>query len=312
MLEWLGKNIGGGVAPVQIFDKYSRSEWKSFKQMKRHDKLLVTKDYVTSEEIQEIYLPLIEYMEISIDHIKALNYKQQAYVDMQAHIEPFVIGLSGGVSVGKSTVSTVLRDLLRQVYPDKKVEIINTDGFLFPNQYLNDHGILNRKGFPESYDMDSLIEFVNDVRQAKGPLEYPIYSHEIYDIVPNKKAVLDQPNILIVEGVIVLQTPNNPAITLNDFLDFTIYVDAEFDNVFEWFLNRYRKIFDKVKNDPTNYYYEMAHWPDDKMVDFAKNIWATINTPNLENYIAPTKDRANIILHKGKNHYIDEIYVRKF
>lgn len=297
---------------MQIFDKYSREEWKSFKQMERHDHLRVTKDYVTPEEIKEVYLPLIEYMEISIDYIKALNYKQQAYVDTQAKIEPFVIGLSGGVSVGKSTVSTVLRDLLRQVYPDKRVEIINTDGFLHPNHYLMEHGIMDRKGFPESYDMDSLIEFVNDVRQAKGPLEYPIYSHEIYDIVPDQKAVLEQPNILIVEGVIVLQSPNNPAITLNDFLDFTIYVDAEFENVFEWFLNRYRAIFEKVKDDPSSYYYEMAHWPEEKIISFAQNIWTTINTPNLENYIAPTKDRANIILHKGKDHYIDEILVRKF
>ena len=297
---------------MELFDKYSRQEWMQFKKTDQYDHLEVTRDYLTREEIVEVYLPLIEYIGISIDHIKALNYKQQAYVEADLRIEPFVIGISGGVSVGKSTVAVVLRDLLRQVYPQKRVEVINTDGFLYPNQYLEDNDILHRKGFPESYDMKTMTHFLNDVRQGVPKLELAIYSHEIYDIVPNQKTVLEVPNILIVEGVVVLQTPDNPAISVRDFFDFSLYVDAEFENVFQWFNHRYDQIFEKVKDDPTSFYYEMAQWSKEETVAYAKNIWATINTPNLEENIAPTKDRANVILHKGKDHYIDEVLVRRF
>lgn len=297
---------------MELFNKFSRQEWKIFKQSNEYDQLEVSRDYITREEIKEVYLPLIEYMGISIDHIKALNYKQQAYTHAEKKIEPFVIGISGGVSVGKSTVAVVLRDLLCQIYPEKRVELINTDGFLYPNQYLTDHGILDRKGFPESYDMEALKNFVNDVRQGADKLEYPIYSHEIYDIVPDKKATMEQPNILIVEGVVILQTPNNPPISVRDFFDFSLYVDAEFENVFQWFNHRYDMIFEKVKDDPTSFFYEMAHWPKEETVAYARNIWKTINTPNLEENIAPTKERADVIIHKGKDHYIDQIYVRKF
>ena len=297
---------------MEFFDRYTREEWQSFKSSSAYDNLTVSRDYIKQAEIAEVYAPLLEFIGISIDHIKALNYQQQAYLRAPRRVEPFVIGISGGVSVGKSTVAAVLRDLLRQVYPQKQVELMNTDGFLYPNQYLIDHGILDRKGFPESYDMEALKAFVNKVRQSDGVLEYPIYSHEIYDIVPDSKITMHQPNILIVEGVVVLQTPENPPISVRDFFDFSIYVDAEFENVFEWFNHRYDVIFDRVKDDPSSFYYEMAHWTKEETRAYAHKIWDTINTPNLEQHIAPTKDRADLILHKTKDHYIDNIYVRKF
>lgn len=297
---------------MKYFDDYTRQTWYGFKKGTQFDQVKVSLDFVDQAEIQEVYLPLLEYIEISIDHIKSLNYKQQAYLEQDKHVEPFIIGVTGGVSVGKSTVAEILKELLAQVYPDKKVELINTDGFLYPNAYLEKHNLLERKGFPESYDMEALKSFINDVRQAKGVLSHPVYSHEIYDIVPGEAKVIDQPDILIVEGVVVLQSPDNPPLSSKDFLDFSIYVDAEFENVFKWFFERYRRIFDKVKDDPSNFYYEMSHWTEEEQTAFAKNIWATINTPNLENYIAPTKQRADIILHKGDNHYIDHIYVRRF
>lgn len=297
---------------MKYFDTYTRQKWGAFKQDHQYDDVTVSLDFVETSEIQEVFLPLLEYMEISIDHIKSLNYKQQAYLEQESHVEPFIIGVTGGVSVGKSTVAEILQELLSQVYPEKKVELINTDGFLYPNKHLEEYGLLERKGFPESYDMDLLKNFINNVRQAKGPLSHPIYSHEIYDIVEGEVHTIEQPDILIVEGVVVLQSPDNPPLASKDFLDFSIYVDAEFENVFKWFMDRYDKIFDIVKDDPSNFYYEMAHWTKEKQLAFAKNIWATINTPNLENYIAPTKERADIILHKGDNHYIDKIYVRRF
>lgn len=297
---------------MKYFDTYTRQKWGAFKQDHQYDDVTVSLDFVETSEIQEVFLPLLEYIEISIDHIKSLNYKQQAYLEQESHVEPFIIGVTGGVSVGKSTVAEILQELLSQVYPEKKVELINTDGFLYPNKHLEEYGLLERKGFPESYDMELLKNFINNVRQAKGPLSHPIYSHEIYDIVEEEVHTIEQPNILIVEGVVVLQSPDNPPLASKDFLDFSIYVDAEFENVFKWFMDRYDRIFDKVKDDPSNFYYEMAHWTKEKQLAFAKNIWATINTPNLENYIAPTKERADIILHKGDNHYIDKIYVRRF
>lgn len=301
-----------GRMTMKYFDTYTRQKWGAFKQDHQYDDVTVSLDFVETSEIQEVFLPLLEYIEISIDHIKSLNYKQQAYLEQESHVEPFIIGVTGGVSVGKSTVAEILQELLSQVYPEKKVELINTDGFLYPNKHLEEYGLLERKGFPESYDMELLKNFINNVRQAKGPLSHPIYSHEIYDIVEEEVHTIEQPNILIVEGVVVLQSPDNPPLASKDFLDFSIYVDAEFENVFKWFMDRYDRIFDKVKDDPSNFYYEMAHWTKEKQLAFAKNIWATINTPNLENYIAPTKERADIILHKGDNHYIDKIYVRRF
>lgn len=297
---------------MKYFDTYSRQRWRGLKQTDQYEKLKVSLDFVKSSEIQEVFLPLLEYMEISINHIKSLNYQQQSYLNQAKHVEPFIIGVTGGVSVGKSTVAEILKELLVQIYPEKNVELINTDGFLYSNKYLEEHDLLNRKGFPESYDMEGLKSFINDVRQARGPLSHPVYSHETYDIIEGELHTIDQPNILIVEGIVVLQSPLNPPLSSKDFLDFSIYVDAEFKNVFQWFMNRYERIFDKVKDDPSNYYYDMAHWTEEEQLNFAKNIWATINTPNLKKYIEPTKERADIILHKSDNHYIDQIYVRRF
>lgn len=295
-----------------MFDKFGREEWKALKQSDRYDQLPVSRDYVRRKEIVEVYLPLMEYLGITYDMTKAKQQKAKAYLKQPVRSEPFVIGISGGVSVGKSTVAVVMKDLLQQIYPTLTVNLVNTDGFLYPNVYLSDHGILDRKGFPESYDLEALKTFIYDVRRGAPNLAHPIYSHERYDIVPNQMQTLEQPDILIVEGVVVLQTPLNPPLGVRDFFDVSIYVDAEFENVFEWFNHRYRRIFAKVKNDPTSFYYEMAQWPEAQVLDYARNIWATINTPNLEQYIAPTRDRANMVLHKTTDHEIDAIYIRRF
>lgn len=223
---------------------------------------------------------------------------------------PFIIGVSGSVAVGKSTTSRLLQLLLQRTFPQSKVELVTTDGFLYPNQVLIDKGILDRKGFPESYDMPLLLNFLDIIKNG-GDVEIPVYSHEIYDIVPGLTQEIKQPNFLIVEGINVFQNPLNQRLYMTDYFDFSLYIDAGIDNIETWYLERFQTLLDLAKNDEKNYYHRFTKIRKEDALALAQKTWRDINLVNLENYIEPTRNRAELILHKGDNHKIDLIHLKK-
>jgi type I pantothenate kinase len=212
--------------------------------------------------------------------------------------------------VGKSTTARLLQVLLSNWFSDLKTQLITTDGFLYPNAELERRGILNRKGFPESYDMKSLISFLNAVKNGKPELKVPQYSHQVYDVVENEFEVIDQPDILIVEGINVLQLPANETIYVSDFFDWSIYVDADADLIEKWFLERFGVLLDTAFHNPNDYYYKYAQLPREEAFAHAHRIWRDIDLKNLEEYILPTRFRADVILHKTEGHVMDNVLVR--
>jgi len=193
---------------------------------------------------------------------------------------------------------------------DAPVELVTTDGFLYPNQTLIEQGILNRKGFPESYDMEALLNFLDHIKNGQD-VDIPVYSHEVYDIVPEEKQSVKAADFVIVEGINVFQNPQNERLYITDFFDFSIYVDAAVDDIESWYLDRFLKMLSLAQNDPDSYYYRFTQMPIGEVESFAHQVWTSINLTNLQNYIEPTRNRAEVILHKTKNHEIDEIYLKK-
>ena len=200
--------------------------------------------------------------------------------------------------------------MLSRIFPEASVELVTTDGFLYPNSILNEQNILNRKGFPESYDMESLLDFLDQLKNGQD-VDIPVYSHEIYDIVPDKTQRVQAADFVIVEGINVFQTPHNSRLYITDFFDFSIYVDAAVEDIESWYLDRFLKLLSFAQDDPNNYYYRFTQQPISEVKDFAHQVWTSINLTNLQNYIEPTRNRAEVILHKSKNHEIDEIYLKK-
>lgn len=298
-----------------IFD---REDWKSLNTAENFsmtdeelEALSALNDNVSLKDVREIYVPLASILDV---FIKSYNKEQQQLrklLNIPQKKAPYIIGIAGSVAVGKSTLARLLQTILAQYYKDKQVDLITTDGFLYPNEVLEEKGIMNRKGFPESYDMHRLITFMGDVKSGKADVQVPKYSHSIYNIVPGEYQVIDQPDILIVEGINTLQLPANEKIYASDFFDFSFYVDAEPENVEKWYLQRFGILVDTAFKDPNNYYNRFAAIDRAEAFDFAKGIWKEVNLNNLVNYILPTRFRADAIIHKTTNHYIDQILLRK-
>ncbi|GEO58310.1 type I pantothenate kinase [Companilactobacillus bobalius] len=302
------------------YDEFSRKEWENFhgeykKQAITDGELRKIKsldDEISIDDVRSVYAPIRHLLHIYLKNYRKLTKLKNEFLNNKVRKVPFVIGVSGSVAVGKSTTARLLKIMLERSYPQYKVAQMTTDGFLYPSKILKERHLMDKKGFPETYDMSKLLDFLGEVKTRGGKIRYPLYSHNIYDIIPGKYEELDNPDILIVEGINVLQLPQNEQIYVSDFFDFSIYIDAEVDDIEEWFLNRFETLLDLARNDPNSYYYQFTQIPETEAMKMARNVWNTINYPNLRDYIKPTMNRADLILHKSEDHQIDKIYLRKY
>ena len=299
------------------FDKINRETWQNLHRKttpplteEELNSIKSFNDEISLQDVVDIYLPLTNLIQIYKRSKEDLSFSKGIFLQRELKKQPFIIGISGSVAVGKSTTSRLLQILLSRSFENAKVELVTTDGFLYPNSILQQQNILNRKGFPESYNMQLLLDFLDHLKNGQD-YQVPVYSHEIYDIVPNLTQSIQAADFVIVEGINVFQNPQNDLLYITDYFDFSIYVDAEVENIEKWYLDRFKKLLDLAKKDESNYYHRFTHQPINEVMEMAKTIWKTINLVNLQDYIAPTRNRAELILHKTYDHEIDEIYLKK-
>src|SRR5258707_6500481 len=262
-------------------------------------------------EVEEIYLPLSRLLNLHIAAVQELHRVTSRFLGTLAPRVPYVIAIAGSVSVGKSTTARVLQQLLSRWPNHPRVALVTTDGFLHPNATLESRGIMHRKGFPESYDRARLLRFVADVKSGLSPLRVPIYSHLQYDIVPDEEQSIEQPDIVIIEGLNVLQSRSEHTLFVSDYVDFSIYVDAPEHELETWFLDRFRTLRGTAFRDPRSFFHRYAEMPEEEAMAMARDVCSRINLPNLQENIAPTRERARLILVKGRDHVVEQVLLRR-
>lgn len=300
------------------YEQFDRQTWHSFfptdsvrLTQDDLDHIKSLNDRISIQDVQDIYLPLIKMLQLKYQNYQEWQMQKANFLHQKVERTPYIIGIAGSVAVGKSTIARLLSILLNRLLPDKRVELMTTDGFLYPNAELQRRGIMNRKGFPESYDMEKMVHFMNDIKGGKAEAMAPTYSHQVYDVMPDQPLVIKQPDILIVEGINTLQLPSNQQIYVSDYFDFSIYVDANPDLIEDWYLQRFGMLLETAFTDPSNYYYPYTQGSRDEAFDQARKVWETIDLPNLQEYILPTRNRADFILHKTKDHLVDRVYLKR-
>jgi type I pantothenate kinase len=281
-------------------------------------------DFIDLDEVREVYLPLTRLLNLYVRASRGLHRATQTFLDgasprredAVAPRTPFVIGIAGSVAVGKSTVARLLRELLARWPDHPRVELVTTDGFLLPNAELERRNIMQRKGFPESYDQRALLRFVVAVKSGVPVVSAPVYSHLHYDIVPDERLEVHSPDILLVEGLNVLQparirSDGRRGLAVSDFFDFSIYLDAPEPTVRQWYVTRFQALRETAFRNPASYFRRYADLSHDEAVERAEEIWDTINGPNLQQNILPTRGRATLVLHKASDHAVSRVRLRK-
>jgi len=316
----MDQRIDDGLSPYRVF---TRAEWAELRQdtpmTLTHDevtRLRSMHDHLDMREVEEIYLPLSRLLSMYVAATQRLFRAQQRFLSTEDAKMPYIIGIGGSVAVGKSTTARVLQALLARWTNVPKVDLVTTDGFLYPNAVLEREHLMDRKGFPESYDLPALLRFLTDVKAGRRPTRAPIYSHLVYDVMPNHWIEIDRPDILIVEGLNVLQAGRLPkdgeAIPfVSDFFDFSVYLDADEDVLKTWYVNRFLTLRGTAFSDPKSYFHRYSWLSDAEAITTATAIWTRINLVNLHENILPTRQRADLILKKGESHGVDEVALRK-
>lgn len=310
-----------GAANYTPYLHFSRAEWAKLKDDQllhvlgnEIDSLRALNEPLTEEEIVQIYLPLSRLLTFYIAASQELYAVTDKFLHASIIKVPFIIGIAGSVAVGKSTTARVLKRLLSLWPGHPKVELVTTDGFLYSNKILDQRNLLERKGFPESYDARKLIRFLADLKSGKPKVLAPVYSHLYYDVVQEDHWIA-QPDIVIIEGINVLQagrpTDKTFRVFVSDFFDFSIYVDAAADHIERWYVERFETLKKTAFRDPASYFHRFANLSTEESVAMAKKIWSEINNPNLTENILPTRNRAKLILKKGPDHFVEEVWLRK-
>jgi type I pantothenate kinase len=269
-------------------------------------------DTLDLSEVSDVYIPLSRLLNLYAAGARQLHRATSDFLGQRTQRTPFVIGVAGSVAVGKSTIARLLRELLARWEDTPRVELVTTDGFLLPNAELARRGLMERKGFPESYDRRALLRFVSAVKSGAEEVRAPFYSHLSYDIVPDAQIIVRQPDILIVEGLNVLQPPTaGHGLAVSDLFDFTIYVDARTQDIARWYEERFLKLQRGAFSNPKSYFHRFATLSEVEAKARARKIWAAINEPNLEQNIRPTRSRATLVLRKDSTHAVSKVLLRK-
>ncbi|MDM5219691.1 type I pantothenate kinase [Peribacillus sp. RS7] len=298
--------------------EFNRKKWAS---LRNHTPLPLTEEEldnlkgineeISIQEVEEVYLPLTRLINLYVEASQQLNTATSSFLKTNAKKVPYIIGIAGSVAVGKSTTARLLQTLLSRWDNHRNVGLVTTDGFLYSNDFLEEKGLMKRKGFPESYDTQKLINVIGDVKAGKNKVEVPIYSHLTYDILPNEIQTICNPDILIVEGVNVLQVDKENQVFVSDLFDFSLYVDADVPDIERWYVERFLLLQKTAFQRPESYFHRYTNLSKEDTIKLATQIWEEINLKNLHENILPTKGRANLVLKKGSDHKVENIHLRK-
>jgi type I pantothenate kinase len=315
--------MGGAGLDLAPYIHFTRAEWAALRAdepmpLDADDvrRLRALNDPISLEEAEQTYLPLSRLISLYVEATQALHLASQKFLGGNGSKVPYIIGVAGSVAVGKSTTSRILRALLQRWPSSPKVDLITTDGFLYPNRVLEERGLTERKGFPESYDRARLIRFLSDIKSGRPRVGAPVYSHLVYDILPGEEVIVDQPDIVIVEGLNILQPgelprTGRPILFASDFLDFSIFIDAEEADLRAWFMERFLQLRQTAFADPKSFFHKLSQMSEEEAIGFGLGAWEQINMPNLRDNILPTRGRADLILTKGRSHAVEEVALRR-
>lgn len=312
-----------GKPRISPYRYFSAEQWSKFRAdtpltLDKADveRLRSIGDPISLAEVRKIYLSLSRLLSAHVEASQELFRQRSRFLNLDGAKTPFIIGIAGSVAVGKSTTSRILQELLKRWPSSPKVDLVTTDGFLLSNEVLRERNLMNRKGFPESYDVGALLRFLSAIKAGERHVEAPLYSHLTYDVLPGEHASIDAPDILVFEGINVLQSGELPkegkAIpVVSDFFDFAIYIDADEKLIEHWYISRFMRLRKTAFTDPRSFFHRYSDLPEDAASSIAQNLWDSINLVNLHENILPTRPRADLILRKGADHLIEQVALRR-